>query len=54
MFIGSAFQSVGPSMLKDLAAKVFLLVFGTSSLVSSFPDHNPGLADFVYSIILAR
>ena len=52
MLVGSAFQSVGPSTLKDLAAKVFLLVFGTSSLVLSFSDCNPCLVGLVYSIIL--
>ena len=54
MFVGSAFQNVVPSTLKDLATKVFLLVLGTSGIVSSFSDRNPGLVGFVYSIILVR
>ena len=52
--LGSLFQSSGPSTLNDRAAKVFLLVFGTSSLVVSFSDLSPFLNCVVCLINLSR
>ena len=47
MVLGRQFHSLGPAMLNDLSANVFLLVRhlvkGTQRRVLSHVDHRPGL-----------
>ena len=43
LHIGRLFHSLEPVMLKDLFAKVFILMKGTMSFLSEFSDQSPGL-----------